>query len=82
MLVGRGFGSARGKEAGAHHGTRSITLSAEGLPSQYAFVPSVSVMSLGVMARFLANAGYVSFIEIPAYAPVTMHSATCPPWAC
>ena len=42
-----------------------ITFSAEGLPNQYALVPSGSVTSLGVKPCFLANAGYASSRSAP-----------------
>lgn len=41
------------------------TFSAEGLPSQYAFVPSERVTSLGVKPRSLANAGYATSRSTP-----------------
>ena len=46
---------------------QSITFSADGSPSQYAFVPSGSVTSLGVKPRFLANAGYAASRSAPMY---------------
>ncbi len=59
---GRGVseGCGREKVGGGVPWNQIINFSVDGLPSQYAFVPSGRVTSLGVKPRSLANAGYAS----------------------
>lgn len=61
-VLGKGLGLGRSVPW-----NQSITFSADGLPNQYALVPSGRVSSLGVKPCFLANSGYASSRSAPMY---------------